>query len=104
MSQCGAAVISKRSGADCPKMPLEDSAKKWQNSFFYVRNLGAGRINLPPFVNSPPREKQNWRYYPKHPSQEVLNLCERVSVMKEREGLTGTDLITAFIVRRVLLL
>ena len=35
-------------------------------------------------------------------SQEVLNLCERVSVMKEREGLTGTDLITAFIVRRVL--
>ena len=83
-------------------MPLEDSAKKWQNSFFYARNLGADRINLPPFVNSPPREKQNWGYYPKHPSQEVLNLCERVSVMKEREGLTGTDLITAFIVRRVL--
>ena len=34
----------------------------------------------------------------------MLNLCERVSVMKEWEGLTGTDLITAFIVRRVLLL
>ena len=28
-ADCGAAVISKRSGADCPKMPLEDSAKKW---------------------------------------------------------------------------
>ena len=83
-------------------MPLEDSAKKWQNSFFYVRNLGEDRINLPPFINSPPWGKQNWGYYPKHPSQEVLNLCERVSVMKEREKLTGTDLITAFIVRRVL--
>ena len=85
-------------------MPQEDSAKKWQNSFFYVRNLGEDRINLPPFINSPPWGKQNWGYYPKHPSQEVLNLCEWVSVMKEQEGLTGTDLITTFIVRRVLLL
>ena len=25
MSECGAAAISKRSGADCPKMPPEDS-------------------------------------------------------------------------------
>ena len=32
----------------------------------------------------------------------MLNLCERVLVMKEWEGLTGIDLITAFIVRRVL--
>ena len=103
ISECGAAVISRWSGADCPKMPLEDSAKKWQNSFFYVRNLGADRIKLLPFVDASPRTKQNRGYYPKHPLQEVLNLCERVSVMKEREGLTGTDLITAFIVRRVLL-
>ena len=80
-------------------MPLEDSAKKWQNSFFYVHSVGADRINLPPFINSQPWGKQNWGYYPKHPSSEVLNLCERVSVMKEREGLTDTDLITAFIRR-----
>ena len=40
-------------------MPLEDSAKKWQNSFFYVRNLGTDRINLPPFVDVRPRAKQN---------------------------------------------
>ena len=65
-------------------------------------NLGADRINLPPFVDVPPRAKQNWGYYPKQPSQEVLNLCERVLMMKEREGLTGTNLITAFIRRRVL--
>ena len=102
MSECGAAVITKWSGADCPRMPLEDSAKKWQNSFFYVHNFGEDCINLPPFINSPPWGKQNWGYNPKHPSQEVLNLCERVSVMRGREKLTGTDLITAFIVRRVL--
>ena len=53
MSECGATVISKRSGADCPKMPLEDSTKKWQNSFFCVCNHGADRINLSPFVDTP---------------------------------------------------
>ena len=59
MSECGVAVISKWSGANCPKVPLEDSTKKWLNSFFYVRNLGEDRINLPPFINSPPWGKQN---------------------------------------------
>ena len=52
-SDCGATVISKQSGADCPKIPLEDSAKKWQNSFFYVCNLGADRINLRAFAIAP---------------------------------------------------
>ena len=47
-TDCGAAVISKRSGEDFPKIPLENSAKKWQNSFFYVCNHGADHINLPP--------------------------------------------------------
>ena len=28
-SNYGAAAISKRPGADCPEMPLEDSANKW---------------------------------------------------------------------------
>ena len=48
-------TISKWSGADFPKIPLEDSAKKWQNSFFYVCNLGADHINLPLFAIAPPR-------------------------------------------------
>ena len=101
-ADCGAAVISKRSGADFPKIPLEDSAKKWQNSFFYVRNLGADRINLPAFAIAPPRAKTNWGYSPRRPSQEIVNLCERVTVMRTQEGLTGTDLLAAFIMRRVL--
>ena len=98
----GAAIISKRAGADFPKIPLEDSAKKWQNSFFYVRNLGADRINLPAFAITPPRSKMNRGYLPRRPSQEIVSLCERVTVMRTQEGLTGTDLLAAFITRRVL--
>ena len=42
-------------------MPIEDSAKKWQNSFFYVCNVGGGAdaINLPPFINEQPLAKMN---------------------------------------------
>ena len=58
-ADCGAAIISKRSGAVFPKNPLEDSAKKWKNSFFYVRNQGADHINLPSFAIVPPRVKTN---------------------------------------------
>jgi len=99
---CGAAVILKRSGADFPKIPLEDFTKKWQNSFFYVRHLGADRINLPAFAIVPPRAKLNWGYSLRRPSQEILNLCKRVTVIRTREGRTGNDLIAAFIMRRVL--
>ena len=67
-ADCGATVISKRSGADFPKILLEDSAKKWQNSF-YIRNLGADHINLPPFAIAPPRAKTNWGYSLRRPSQ-----------------------------------
>ena len=101
-ADCGTAVISKRSGADCPKMPLDDSAKKWQNSFFYVRNHGADHINHPPFSIASPRVKTNWGYSLRRPSQEIVNLCERVMVMRTQEGLIGTDLLAAFITRQVL--
>lgn len=51
-------------------MSLEDSTKKWQTHFFYVRNLG-GRgdaINLPLFMNERPDAKVNWGYTLKKPS------------------------------------
>ena len=89
-------------GADCPKIPLEDSTKKWQNSFFYVHNLGADHMDLSAFAITPPQAKTNWGYSPRHSSQEIINLCERVTVMRTQEGLTGTDLLAAFITRRVL--
>ena len=44
----------------------------------------------------------NWGYSLWRPSQVIVNLCERVTVMRMQEGLTGTDLISAFIMCRVL--
>ena len=69
MSECGAAVITGRPDRPFPKLPLEDSAKKWQTTFFYVRNadLAVDVINLLEFRNAPPREKPNWGYCPKKP-------------------------------------
>lgn len=61
MSDCGATIVSTWWNRPFPKMPLEDSTKKRQDSFFYVRNVGAGAdcINLPPSINEPPHAKMN---------------------------------------------
>lgn len=56
-------LTSSRSGrvGVFPNMPIEVSDKKWQNTFFYVRNIGgrADAINLPPFFNEQPLAKKN---------------------------------------------
>ena len=104
MSECGVAVPVTRMAGPFPKLPLEDSAKKWQKSFFYVKNADPAndRINLPPFVDVPPTEKLNWGRNPKSPSVEILGICRWVKEMTDHEGLTTVDLIVAFIGRRVL--
>jgi hypothetical protein len=38
MTQCGAATIMSPKGSDFPKIELLESCKKWQKSFFYVKN------------------------------------------------------------------
>jgi hypothetical protein len=55
MSECGAAVPVTRTAGPFPKLPLEDSAKKWQKSFFYVKNADPANdcINLPPLSTCP---------------------------------------------------
>ena len=62
----------------------------------------ARTISISPFVIAPPRAKTNGGYSLRCPAQEIVNLCERVTVMRTQEGLTGTDLLAAFITRRVL--
>jgi hypothetical protein len=38
-----------------PKVELLESCKKWQKSFFYVKNTtDVDLLNLPPFVDEPP--------------------------------------------------
>ena len=108
MSDCGAAVVTGRPNGPFPKLPLEDSAKKWQTTFIYVRNVvpAVDVINLPEFHNAPPLEKPNWGYCPKRPAadagmKEMAKICNWVAELA-REGLKPVDLIAAFIARRVL--
>lgn len=104
MSDCGAAVVTGQPNGVFPKLPLEDSVKNSQKSFFYVRNINSAvdLINLPPFINERPHIKLNRGYQPKNPSQEILNVCSQIKEMTAREGLSRTDLIRAFTVRQVL--
>jgi hypothetical protein len=55
---CGAASFYARKTANFPGLKGKESCKKWQRSFFYVKNLkkGADYINLPPFDVSGPSE------------------------------------------------
>jgi hypothetical protein len=67
MTQCGAATIMSRKGSDFLKIELLESCKKWQKSFFYVKNTTeVDLLNLLPFVDTPPTEMKNWTYNPKN--------------------------------------
>jgi hypothetical protein len=60
MTQCGAATIMSQKGSDFPKIELLESCKKWQKSFFYVKNTtDADLLNLPPYVDEPPFAMKN---------------------------------------------
>jgi hypothetical protein len=56
---CGTASFYTRKTADFPGLKGKESCKKWQRTFFYVKNLkkGDNYINLPPFDASGPSER-----------------------------------------------
>jgi hypothetical protein len=58
----GVASFYMRKTASFPGLKGKESCKKWQRSFFYVRNLkkGSDYINLPPFDASGPGEQDSW--------------------------------------------
>ena len=79
---------------------LLDSIKKWQSSYFYVRNLTTSdRIGLPRFVNLQPVDK-SWNR--KAPVDEDLEAAVTAR-MKDliADGLTSRDLTLAWLSRRV---
>jgi hypothetical protein len=60
MTQCGAATIMSRKGSEFPKIELLKSCKKWQKTFFYVKNTTTvDLINLLAYVDVPPHEMKN---------------------------------------------
>jgi hypothetical protein len=90
-----------RKGSDFPKIELLESCKKWQKSFFYVKNTtDVDLLNLPPFVDEPPLEMKNWTYNPKNMVMPVSAL-HRVKGKLRDAGLTPQDIVACFISRRV---
>jgi hypothetical protein len=101
MTLCGAATIMSRKGSDFPKVELLESCKKWQKSFFYVKNTtDEDLLNLPPFVDEPPLAMKNWTYNPKS-SVMPVNALDRVKGELRDAGLTPQDLVACFISRRI---
>ena len=102
---CGAASLYPRRDVSFPKIPMVDSVKKWQTTFFYVKNENPAKdlLNLPEFSPAPPA-KTNWGYCPKpaDPAAEVNMLLEFLRTCVTRDRLTGADLLCTFANRRVL--
>ena len=106
-AQTGAFIASRRSGADnpFPITPLIQSVKKWQKSYFYVRNIAprGDYVNLPAYVAGPPAGRlPQWSFRAVTVSQGGNAAIARLRVMVQTEGLTGPDLLAAFVTRRVL--
>jgi hypothetical protein len=101
MTQCGAATIMSQKGSDFPKIELLESCKKWQKSFFYVKNTtDVDLLNLPKYVDLPPNAMKNWTYNPKDMVGPV-NALHRVKGELRDAGLTPDDIIACFISWRV---
>ena len=97
---CGSVSISAK-GTPLPKIHLPDSIKKWQNTYFYVRNLTeVDRIGLPAFSNSRPADK-SWGRKPVVDEDLQSILFARLEKLVE-DGLTTRDLtlgIVSFVER-----
>jgi hypothetical protein len=101
MTQCGAATIMSRKGSDFPKIELLESCKKWQKTFFYVKNTtNADLIILPEYVDVPPIDMKNWTYNPRS-MVGTVNALHRVMGELCNIGLTQEDIIACFVSRRV---
>jgi hypothetical protein len=99
---CGTASFYARKTADFPGIKGKESCKKWQRSFFYMKNLkeGEDHINLPPFDAGGPK-RDNWSTALPRPSPDMEEILLRVSTLQTEGALEPTDLLLAFLVARV---
>jgi hypothetical protein len=77
---CGAASFYARKTTGFPGLKGKESCKKWQCSFFYVKNLkkGVNNINLPPFDASGPGEHDSWSASLPNPSLDMAKILQRI--------------------------
>ena len=96
---CGSVSIYTKS-TPLPKIHLPDSIKKWQSTYFYVRNLtDVDRIGLPAFSNSLPASK-SWSRKTTVDEDLQRVLFDRLKVLVG-DGLTSRDLTMAWLSRRI---
>ena len=99
MRDCGCVSIYSRT-SPFPKILLPDSIKKWQCSYFYVKNLtGVDRIGLPAFCDATPSGKSWNQKTFGDPKLEAI-LTNRVKELVTF-GLTSQDLTMAWLSRRM---
>jgi hypothetical protein len=99
---CGTASFYALKTADFSGIKGKESCKKWQRSFFYVKNLkeGADHINLLPFEANGP-ERDSWSAPLPRPAPDVEKILQRISALQKDGGLRPPDLLLAFLVARV---
>ena len=106
MRACGAASIYSRTATPFPKIPTVDSVKKWQMSFFYVRNDNPmfDWVNLPEYNPAPPTARLNWgaNHKSANPDAEVNMLWDFLQECVTEGGLCAADLLCCYASRRVL--
>jgi hypothetical protein len=99
---CRTASFYVHKTADFLGLKGKESCKKWQRSFFYVKNLkeGADHINLPPFDANGP-ERDSWSAPLPRPAPDVEKILQRVTALQKDGGLKLSDLLLAFLDARV---
>jgi hypothetical protein len=99
---CGTASFYARKTADFPSIKGKESWKKWQHSFFYVKNLkeGTDHINLLPFKANGP-ERDSWSAPLPRPMPDMEKILQRISTLQKEGGLRPPDLLLTFLVARV---
>src|SRR4051812_3622657 len=83
-----------------PSIPLIQSVKLWQKSYFYMKNVApqGNFVNLPAYVAGPPASRPtSWSFRAKTLSQAGNAAVARLRVMAQSEGLVGSDLVVAFV-------
>jgi hypothetical protein len=81
----------------------KESCKKWQRSFFNVKNLkkGVDYINLPPFDVSGPGERDSWSASLPRPKPDMAKILQRIIALQAEGNLKPSDLLLAFFDARV---
>jgi hypothetical protein len=100
---CGTASFYAPKTVAFPGLKGKGSCKKWQRSFFYVKNLkeGADYINLPPFDASGPGERDSWSAPLPRPSPDIMKILQRITALQKDSNLKPSDLLLAFLDARV---